>query len=129
MSNIKFKIYKKSNSICVEIKDIYDIAVEKLSFNTPTVISIRQYTGLIDKHGNEIYSGDILFDSIRAHKFKVFDVPGGFAVNTHQEDLNRNTPFYTGLSDMQNSSWIQSLEIIGNIYQHKNLLTNPLNNN
>ncbi len=82
-----------------------------------------QNTGINDKNDNEIWDGDILYYEARNQWFKVFAVPGGFAVNTHQDDLAKDKIFfYTGLSDMQNYSWAQGLEIKGNIFKNPELL-------
>lgn len=92
--------------------------------NTENFI-LLQYTGLKDKLGKEIYEGDILWYSQRNHWFKVFSVPGGFAVNIHQDDFKKENVFwYSELSNMQNSSWVTQLEIKGNIYEHPHLLKN-----
>jgi len=85
-------------------------------------VEVMQFTGLKDKNGVEIYEGDILSDGTR--KFKVFIVPGGLAINTHQDDLNKeNIVFYESTADMQTSSFISgTTEVIGNIHQNQELL-------
>lgn len=83
----------------------------------------QQYTSLKDKNGKEIWEGDILFYAERNQWYKVFKVGGGFAVNTHQDDFRKEKVyFYTGLSDMQNGSWVSGLEVKGNIYETPELL-------
>ena len=85
-------------------------------------------TGLHDKNGKEIYTGDILqlkkLDGI-VLLYKIFCVKGGFAFNTHQDDFYKpqiEIYFYESTSDMQNSSFISTLEIIGNIFENQELL-------
>ena len=98
--------------------------------NTTPVItdSVGQFTGLHDKNGKEIYTGDILqlkkLDGI-VLLYKIFFVKGGFAFNTHQDDFYKpqiEIYFYESTSDMQNSSFISTLEIIGNIFENPELL-------
>ena len=98
--------------------------------NTTPVItdSVGQFTGLHDKNGKEIYTGDILqlkkLDG-SVLLYKIFCVKGGFAFNTHQDDFYKpqiEIDFYESTSDMQNSSFISTLEIIGNIHEDSCLL-------
>ena len=90
--------------------------------------TIGQFTGLHDKNGKEIYTGDILqlkkLDGI-VLLYKIFCVKGGFAFNTHQDDFYKpqiEIYFYESTSDMQNSSFISTLEIIGNIFENPEFL-------
>ena len=90
--------------------------------------SVGQFTGLHDKNGKEIYTGDILqlkkLDG-SVLLYKIFCVKGGFAFNTHQDDFYKpqiEIYFYESTSDMQNSSFISTLEIIGNIFENPELL-------
>ena len=92
--------------------------------------TIGQFTWLHDKNGKEIYTGDILqlkkLDGI-VLLYKIFCVKGGFAFNTHQDDFYKpqiEIYFYESTSDMQNSSFISTLEIIGNIFENQELLEN-----
>ena len=60
-------------------------------------------------------------------KAKVED--GGFAFNAHQDDFHKPQSeiyFYESTSDMQSSSFISSLQIIGNIHEDSCLLEKNL---
>lgn len=70
----------------------------------------QQFTGIHDKNGKEIYEGDIvLFDKKRKGKVVYSNTDTGFKI-LGQKD------FYYHISDYD-------IEILGNIYEHPELLT------
>lgn len=91
----------------------------------PTISkTVEQYIGLKDKKNKKAYVGDICQETMlngEKRFYKIFNVKGGFAINTHQDDFNKNPEqilFYESLGDMQTSSWFErSVEIIGNIHE------------
>jgi uncharacterized phage protein (TIGR01671 family) len=70
---------------------------------------LMQYTGLLDKHGKEIWEGDIIADRYGAEEV-VFD-DGGFKINE---------TFFSEMS--QDKNRLLGFEVIGNVFEHKNLL-------
>jgi hypothetical protein len=78
---------------------------------------IEQYTGIESMEGESIYVGDYLEDSQSKRKYVVIAVPGGFGVNSFQDDLYKEEiVWWDGLSDMQNRSWVMtSCKVIGNV--------------
>ena len=91
-------------------------------------LAVMQFTGLHDKNGKEIYVGDILKQTRlngSIHYYKIFNVNGGFAFNTHQDDFYKPQSeiyFYESTADMQNSGFISNLEIIGNAFENPALI-------
>ena len=98
-------------------------------------IVVMQSTGLIDKHGFEIYEGDIVRDSkvvddISIVRFGEFGVPNfekleyqDIALGFYFEDASEYkdvSPF--NMTIPLNSCRAEDVEIIGNIYQNKELL-------
>ena len=89
-------------------------------------IELMQFTGLRDKNGKEVYSGDIFKDE-RGIVRTIFDVPGGFAFESHPKafgyGFQNNTNPTESLSDKQTASWFESAcKIIGNIHENLDLL-------
>ena len=65
----------------------------------------QQYTGLKDKNGKEIYEGDILLDDAKIPLTCYYD----------------NGKFMAGIS-YASQEWFLECEIIGNIFENKDLL-------
>lgn len=88
--------------------------------------SIGQYTGLKDKNGKEIYEGDIIdfsydmfvgnFDTFVAKGVVVFD-EGAFYVELFENERTTKDEAY-----LLYSINIDTIEVIGNIYDNPDLL-------
>ena len=72
---------------------------------------LMQFTGLLDKNGKEIYEGDIVRQGVVEFKF------GKWLIVNKQDDLKTKI-LYDTIHDTNEQ------EIIGNIYENPNLLTN-----
>lgn len=127
--DIKFRAWILKDSYdenCDEYYMCYDLAFEDyepINDLLKRVPNLMQYTGLKDKNGLEIYEGDIVqvtdgMASGKTYKSQVlwFDEGCQFITQTIEDD--------SGNWDvMQGEEFGGFYEIIGNIYEHSNLLT------
>ncbi|WP_284037438.1 YopX family protein [Neobacillus sp. 114] len=131
MREIKFRAWEK---YLKEIIPVDDINFEKRMINTDSAwrlfdeIELMQYTGLSDKNSREIYEGDIV---VLNTSHKVLDVqfnPEIYVVQwrssgacfdmLHKDYLNHERK--VGL--MFDNGMVDSVEVIGNIYENPELL-------
>lgn len=89
-----------------------------MHFDEHSDCQLMQFIGLLDKHGKEIYEGDIVKSkSHNPENYLIEFIEGGFCatnriVDNYPIDINH---FYPSVGT--------DLEIIGNIYEHPELLT------
>lgn len=121
MREIKFRAWDDENNIMVsESETVVYLGAgwkEKASFDCASIhiedpnnpLILMQYTGLKDKNGKEIYEGDIC----RCDFGDLYNEVKGFKVVNWSDD---SCGF--GIS----IDWGLKFEVIGNIYENKNLL-------
>ena len=76
---------------------------------------LLQYTGIKDKKGIEIYDGDIVKKGLYAYEVVWFQHEARFGFNPQEDE----EPEIMNKYNIEND-----FEVIGNIYQNKELLTN-----
>lgn len=132
MNNLKFRAYIKSINKVVDVLKIdfksntlvldidsdeiiskpfwwYETGVTRLNFEE---VEIMQSTGLFDKNGKEIFEGDIVSRFKNTVEEVVWNSrKGWWAIQTRGE---------IGLTVL--AQFIEVVEIIGNIYENKELL-------
>jgi uncharacterized phage protein (TIGR01671 family) len=116
MRDIKFRAWAPDQKNWVNLSQAFDQGrlVHKFEDDTPQNLDLQdskflvwsQYTGLKDKNGQEIYEGDIL-DYVRDY---------GPRDTRVVQWVSRKT--YTGFNIGQSARF----EVIGNIYENKDLL-------
>lgn len=135
MREIKFRVWNtETNKMIIKVKEmgvfalksIYSID-EFLVVPTDEKYPLMQYTGLKDKNDVEIYEGDILkYPYVRSSSVNYTIEIGviewsdeycGFIIDEVQ-----NIGGFCGIE----SKHMNELEVIGNIYEHSNLLDNNL---
>lgn len=125
---IKFRAWHKFRN---EIYDVHGWHSEFIFKNTLNGVGnegnpdkledviLMQYTGLKDKNGKEIYEGDIVKNfrtdgSLKIGKIFYNKKRVRFEIDVKGDDFYS---FYTAVGDI-----CPQVQIIGNIYEHKNLL-------
>lgn len=115
MRKIKFRAWedgkmRRVDSFTWEEDWNYDVDLAKAA--EPYAI-LMQFTGLTDKNGKEIYEGDVLGADHTPNTYTVQwdDAKSGWSVDG-----------CTGYLRAWLNSWTLPLEVIGNIYENKELL-------
>ena len=130
MENLNFRAWDKFDKTMKEVFNLnfhrYTAVVrfrlsEPKSFLGNDPLIIMQSTGLKDKHGVEIFEGDVLkvfiFDGKGPHA-KVIFKNGMFGI----EDDMFGYGYDKGLYTLDQIISIRDAEVIGNIYEHPHLL-------
>lgn len=124
MREIKFRAWHKKYKYMARVAGI-NFNKERINLNAADIgsykdIELMQYTGLKDKNGVEIYEGDMFIDEYDGYigvikyskQFAWFIVE--WYVNSHSKEPCDDEP----LGHIN----IHNVEIIGNIYENKELL-------
>ena len=123
MRKIKFRAWDKENEKMMKVSSLHlenkEISVkENVTFHLFRMQDLMQYTGLKDKNGKEIYEGDIVLikldETSTWHKTVVGFKKGAFIADLIDKE-DYVYIFHHGFTG-------DDFEIIGNIYENKNLL-------
>jgi len=114
MREVKYQAWEKKERVMFQVArfDFADYSVYRHLFGEgipAEQCDLREFTGMYDKNGKEIYEGDVLYDDLFEEYGLVVFEEGGFRVNweTITDDLFENCDV---------------LEIAGNLYEDPELL-------
>ena len=116
MENVKTMDFTDKTILCLKKNEFINAyLLRRVSFDD---VELMQYTGLKDKNGKEIYEGDIVLikldETSTWHKTVVGFKKGAFIADLIDKE-DYVYIFHHGFTD-------DDFEIIGNIYENKNLL-------
>jgi hypothetical protein len=126
MREIKFRYYDPSIKVMLRPSVVgeYGVYIDDVDFENGKSLpfdNLMQYTGLVDKNGEEIYEGDILKDGAVVKWFDALTWDSGGSLHSG---------FYCsewleGDTDLCYHDSFNDVEVIGNIYQNPELVCQP----
>ena len=133
MRTIKFRVWDKANNIFMNspfvgghplfmLNNKFELGYVQDSFDGQPdyEYTFQQFTGIVDRNGNDIYEGDILqhMHGIGEIVFSPFSM--GFVIDSNGRAAfdDKHGQYWSFLSDNR-----ETYTVIGNIAEHKHLLT------
>lgn len=117
---VMFELHKQDFSKSIEKHytsiDRLTNGLDDFDYSAVDVIAKRQYTGLKDRKGNEIYEGDILYCHSRHYEL-VKDVGKAYELHEYNDGSKTGKNYFL----FQHNDYVQ---VVGNIYETPNLLAN-----
>jgi len=115
----KYRTWDKENKVMITFNNMErcDVSFYEMARGEYGFI-LMQYTGLKDKSGKEIYEGDIVSNGNKNKKYEdIFEIyfdRGEFLAGCKRGIIGGKTLGF----------WSDNLEVIGNIYENPELLSN-----
>lgn len=119
MREIKFQYgFESVNGIVNKVYYLHEIPkIEQKCdvWNTLPIKYVRQFTGLKDKNGNDIFEGDVCKKERHKELYEIVFYKSSWAVKSEDENAIWHQEFCNGAR-------AYDIEIIGNIYENPDLL-------
>ena len=132
---IKFRIWDKDNNKmlnynndivpCLTLNGVLQDCSKEVSSNISYKYDLMQFTGLHDKNGKEIWEGDIIKVGSKNWFDKGYTSNEEVSIGIDGVRFGKIKPFskmYQGEVSGQEENHYDTFEVIGNVYENKNLL-------
>jgi len=119
MKEIKFRAWYKEDKVMSRRFTLENLQCGQGVLDDFNKMEIMQFTGLLDKNAKEIYEGDIIKHQDEGERFEVYwsDINVSFKIiPISDKDINQE------LEDITFCENSKEFEVIGNIYENKDLL-------
>ena len=119
MREIKFRAWYKEDKVMSRRFTLENLQCGQGVLDDFNKMEIMQFTGLLDKNAKEIYEGDIIKHQDEGERFEVYwsDINVSFKIiPISDKDINQE------LEDITFCENSKEFEVIGNIYENKDLL-------
>lgn len=123
---IKFRAWDERGQtwITFDLNDAMSGRIEREGYSPLRLINKRQYTGLLDKHGVEIYEGDVvnIIHPAWTECCKVIFDRGAFTLYQLRPVVGGHSLVRMSVMELWPESDNWKLEVIGNIHENPELL-------
>ena len=111
------KVYSIETLISERLSEICDV------HNTCELIAVREFTGLTDKNGAEIYEGDLIRNDVgRVAAVYFHELTAQFDCTFVSDDLSIGNPATDRSYGFNTFLWDRSVEVIANVHENPELL-------
>ena len=132
MREIKFRAWIETQKRMYEVvsictRDWFFTTPEGTTWYRGSDFKLMQYTGLKDKNGKEIYEGDIIFETFK-HPIDEGEEPVTAKVIWSAKHAKFQLQDSENTWDIWKDNNLHTYQIIGNIYENKEILENATKN-
>lgn len=126
---IKFRAWDKETNRMSDVFELIDLVSQAMNYTVGyfETLKLIQCTGLLDKNGKEIYEGDLLRDGDSEpclHKIIWWGDQAKYELETWEGNDIWSSGLFSYLDDLVEDGKLTDFEIVGNIYENRQLFEN-----